>query len=236
MKDIHDIAADFEQTLVQSNLLDMTADLSEVVIDEVLNEGILKEIPVISTIIRAINVSNSIGNYLFAKKLVAFIYGVRDVDPKRRKKEIEKIDKSEKYQIKIGEKLLFILDRCDDYEKARYIAHLFRAFLVQKISYDEFLKAAHVVERIYMHYLKYFIDDIEEFLMIEDAQEEIASGLFYIAAHPPKIRCEPITTKKDKPSYIIEDGVPTAHITHVGRVIRKVFTHKKSEYRWGLTN
>lgn len=234
MKEINSIATDLEQTLVKSDLMELTANLSEVALDDFLNDKILKDIPIIGTIINVIKTSQNISNYLFAKKLVAFIYGIKDIDPSKRKKEIEKIDTSQKYQIKVGEKLLFILDRCDDNEKSRYIAHLFRAFLAQKITYDDFLQAAHVVEKVYLHYLKYFIDDEEEVLAIEDAQEEIAAGLFYIAAHEPTVISEPITTKKDKPSYIIENGVPTAHLSDTGRVIRKVFADKTNGRKWGL--
>lgn len=63
------------------------------------------------------------------------------------------------------------IDKCDDHEKSQIIARLFSAFLLGTMSYEEFLRASHIVNQLIIDDLKWFIDNGWE--KIESTEENI---------------------------------------------------------------
>ena len=133
---------------------------------------------------------------------------------------IAKIEKSEDYRHKVGEKLLYIIDRCDDNEKVSYLATAFCAFLKKKIKYGQFLICADMIQKTYIDVLKYFLNATEDWLMVEDAQEELAAGLFYL---------DMTTILWNYRKFIMDEideneiGDPGARVSDVGRTLRYIF-------------
>ncbi|MBS4068029.1 MAG: hypothetical protein KGZ62_05475, partial [Sulfurimonas sp.] len=70
---------------------------------------------------------------------------------------IDKIDNSKEFRTRVGEKLLYIIDRCEDHEKTQIVARLFAAFIHDRITYQDFLQASSIVERIMLDDLRYFL-------------------------------------------------------------------------------
>ncbi len=180
----------FQDTIRNTDLSDISKDLVESSIDSFLSDGILKEIPIVKSILGIIKVSSNISEYLFLKKIISFLNEIKEIDPKKRKEEIDKIDSSERYRIKVGEKLLYILDRSDDYEKAEYIAKLFVALLEEKISYDDFIRGSNAINtlsipdfRLFLSYNEYkdtvWYERNREIIYIEDASLFVAVGLMF---------------------------------------------------------
>jgi hypothetical protein len=54
---------------------------------------------------------------LFLKKIIYFISELENISATKRHEMFEKIDNSRKFRTKVGEKLLYIIDKCDDHEK-----------------------------------------------------------------------------------------------------------------------
>lgn len=120
-----DVTTVFEDTILNSDLSSVMANMSESIIDSMTN------LPIVSLI----RTTGDIRDYLFLKKILSFLNGIKDIKSSTRKRMIAKIEKSEDYRHKVGEKLLYIIDRCDDNEKVSYIAAAFCAFLKKKIKY-----------------------------------------------------------------------------------------------------
>ena len=139
---------------------------------------------------------------------------------KKRKEMINKIDNSGEYKTKVGETLLNLLDKCDSTEKAAYLGTWFTAFLKGKILYGTFLCGAHIIEHVYLPDLKYFIMSDENWLMVEDAYEEIAAGLFYIDFTTAFWDIRDVASGEMKPDDVGDAG---AKITPIGMAIRSVF-------------
>lgn len=171
---------DVTNVLCSSNLKDVSIDLAELTLDSILKNEALKSIPIVKTLLSIIETTQNISNYLFLKKIVTFLSNVKKISVKKRKEMINKIDNSGEYKTKVGETLLSLLDKCDSTEKAAYLGSWFAAFLKGKISYGLFLNGAHIINNVFLHDFEYFLLDDADWMMVEDAYQEIAAGLFYI--------------------------------------------------------
>ena len=166
-----------DKTLKNSDLHNVTAGLSEVLIDSLIEDGIAKDIPIIGTIVGAGKAALGVREHLFLKKIICFISELKEIPTSKRHNMIDKIDSSQKYRIKVGEKLLYIIEKCEDHEKSKIIARLFSAFIEGTLTYDEFLRSASVVEKIIPEDLIKFVDDDFETNALIDAGEYLNTGL-----------------------------------------------------------
>lgn len=216
---LDNLSLDVTNVLCSSNLKDVSIDLAELTLDSILKNEALKNIPVVKTLLSIIETTQNISNYLFLKKIVAFLSNIKKVSVKKRKAMITKIDESGEYKVKVGETLLNILDKCDNTEKASYLGTWFAAFLRGKITYGMFLAGAHVINRVYLPDFEYFISQYEDWLMVEDAYEEIASGLFYVDFTTAFWDIKDVADGKLNVDEISEAG---AKITPIGDALRSI--------------
>lgn len=173
------IQSSFDKTLRESDLTGLTLDYSEIGIDSFLSEGVLKEIPVAKTIYSLARVGANVRDYLFLKKILTFLQGIDKVSPAQRSKMINEIDKSNKFGIKVGEKLLYLIDSCDDHEISAQVAKLFKAFLEEDIDYDSFLDTSSIVRRVAPSDLKWFLRHEGEYTL-EESGALLGTGLFNV--------------------------------------------------------
>ncbi|MCP4267955.1 MAG: hypothetical protein GY777_20695 [Candidatus Brocadiaceae bacterium] len=220
MPELKELTNSFDKTLKDSDLQNVTTSLSEVALDSLMEDGITKDIPVIGTIVGAGKFALGIRERLFLKKIIYFISELKIISTTKRLRMIEIIDSSQKYRIKVGEKLLYIIEKCDDYEKSQIIARLFSAFIEKIITYDEFLRSAAVVERIDTEDLMKFVNDDWDRLNIDEAGEYLNSGLAVLES--PEIYVEDQWDHKVSDKYIVNGAELTAYISTIGLVIRKL--------------
>ena len=77
-----------------------------------------------------------------------------------------------------------------------------------------------MIQKTYIDVLKYFLNATEDWLMVEDAQEELAAGLFYL---------DMTTTLWNYRKFIMDEideneiGDPGARVSDVGRTLRYIF-------------
>ena len=163
MNEVKKLSNSLEQTLKDSDLQNVTVDLAESFTDTLLSDGLLKDIPIIGTIVGLTKTAISLNDRLLIKKLIYFISELNDIDKEKREKLISDIDNSETQKIKVGEKLLYILDKSEDHLTAKYIAILFKAFLNSEIDYFQFLRCSTIIQRLLIQDLEQFIDtDIKD--------------------------------------------------------------------------
>ncbi len=160
-----DIQGSFNESLIGPNIIDSSLDIAELSIDTITNNALINNLPVVKIIAGLIQTGANIHDRLFLKKILALLQGIEDTSEEDRRKIISDIDSSNKYQIKVGEKLLYILDTCDDHINAKNVSKLFVAMLKKQISYAQYVEAAQIMARLTQ-------TDLEEFLA--------AYGLYYI--------------------------------------------------------
>lgn len=216
----------------------VTKDLVEVVIDTNITEGLLKDVPLLSTIIGTFNTVTNIKDRLFLKKLLTFLYELKSISENKIEQQIIEIEEDLKYRTKVGEKLLFIIDKCEDTDKASLTGLLFKSFLEKKIDYDQFIIGTNIIEKTPLPDLMYFIEnEIDEMDLENGGSEFVSYNLMEIRVTKPKIKIgnEKYYGEKYCPSddeiladrLEITDFEIKAYIGWNGRFLRESL-HKKS--------
>ena len=218
------------ETLKESDLTKVSAGILESIIDEgLLEDGILKEIPILGSIIGLGKTVSSVKDYLFAKKIVGFLSGVANISQEKRNEIISKIDSDPNYKQTVGSKLLYIIDNSQDHLSSSLIAKLFVAFLNEELTYKEFCKASLILNNI-----DYF--DLQEFLEIPDEAygNNGTSGLgleevdnFFINAGLCSAETSTVTVEdqwdyKMSEKYVVEGGETIIHRTLIGAKIYEI--------------
>lgn len=234
MNEIKKLSNSLEQTLKDADLHNVTIDLAETFSDNLLNDGLLKDIPILGTILGLTKTAISLNDRLLIKKLIYFISELKDIDQSRREKLISEIDKSETQKIKVGEKLLYIIDKSDDHCTAKYIAVLFKAFLNEEINYSQFLRCSSIIQKLLIQDLEQFINtdikDIETNITQYDKgisdfhYSLITSGVCATETERMSVRDQDDYKMSDK--YVVEGGDLIIYFTEIGHTLKKVFKAK----------
>lgn len=154
-----------EQSIVDSisktDLTDLSLEIGETILDSILEEGILKDIPVFSIFWNLAKTGISIKDKLFAKKIYKFLTELQNISQIERENFISEVEESQDYEAKVGETLLLIIDKCDDMKKSSIMGKLFSAAIQRQISYIEFLKLSSIVNRAFLPTLSALKHDSE---------------------------------------------------------------------------
>ncbi len=225
---LDNISLSLKNTLMKSDLTSVTIDLAELGLDSLINEAILKNIPILSTLVGVGKTVQTVRDQLFLKKIIYFISEVGSIPQEERGKIINEIDQDEKVRIKVGEKLLYIIDKSEDHKSAEIIAKLFTGFLKREMSYDEFLKASVIINNI-------FIDDLLEFVKTEKYWHSKArevggllnSGLYDINIEEVEVEVRDYGTNErnytnSKYKTDIRGGELETSISEIGEIIKRV--------------
>lgn len=220
MSSIKNITKSLTDTLKQSDLKGLTSEYGEVFLDSFLADGIAKDIPILNSIVAAFKTSVAVKDMMFTKKIVYFLTQINEVPAEERDKVISEIDDSEEYRIKIGEKLLYILDKCDDHEKAELTGIMFKAFLQRKIDYSDFLLCNMVIEKSMITDLEIFVLDEVIDYNVEEYSEYLNWGLVNFA--PYNIEIQRKNTSSVEPEYELRGSDLSLTTSNAGDIIRTV--------------
>jgi hypothetical protein len=137
-----------------SNLKDVSLDLAETVLDSALKEGVIKDIPGIGLLYSIGKAGADIRNQIFIHKLHKFLYELSDIPQEDRVEFIEKLNNSEEYRNSVGEKVISILDKADESEKAKMIGKLLKACIQGNYSFNTFLRISFIINNTFVGDLK----------------------------------------------------------------------------------
>lgn len=122
--------------------------MSEVGLDSVLNDGVLKEIPFIGTIIGFVKTGLAVRDWLFLKKLYLFLCELEKVPQEVRNEMIYKLESDRSYERHVGEDLALILDRLDAVNKAQLIGRVFSVYCQGKIDSTMLQRLIFAIDKI----------------------------------------------------------------------------------------
>lgn len=146
-EDRKSLGTELVRAVVSDELSGVVFDVAEVVLDENLGEGVLKELPFFGVIVKLFRGGQSISESLFLRKLLRFLVELQSVPANERKQLLKEYpDDSEKQKV-LGENLLLALDRLDDVQKPAMLARFFTAYVRESIDYATFVRLAHSLER-----------------------------------------------------------------------------------------
>ncbi len=134
-------------TIANSELTAVGTELSEIAIDSLLDDGVLKELPIIGTLTGLWKTGVTIRDALFVRKLLTFLNGLSEISIEDRTKMIASLD-DEKTSEAAGERILSLLDRLDSSGKAKIVGKAFKLYSTGVITKDELWRVSFIVERL----------------------------------------------------------------------------------------
>lgn len=208
------LAKSMKATLEVDNLSVVT-DVGEVFLDQVLEEGLLRDIPVLGAIIGVGKICNNVSDVLFANKLITFLTNIKDVDAETRREAIAKWEEDSHYRVKVGDALLGMIQRCDDSQKAQWLSELFYELVLKKGWNDLFMRAEKVLSALsVMDMLSFLNLSPYDCLSIEEAEPYANSGLYIVLPPQQEVMVEVFEVKETK-----------MRVTEVGIVIHDILSH-----------
>lgn len=198
-----------------SNFHAIAKDSFEVVIDSFLKDGLLKDIPFMGGVSGFFNMHRSVQDQLFLKKIVTFLIHSEATTAEERIKVIQEIDDSKEHRIKVGEKLMYIINKFDDHIKAGIFGYLYKEFTLRKLKYDDLLRCALVLDKCLIRELDFFLkSEPNTKYGIEHHSELLEWGLLSLAALD-------ISLEKDEDSETkLEGGQLVLKVSNAGRLLR----------------
>lgn len=225
-----DLQVSFNKSLVGGPALDAAIDLVEMSIDELVSSDLVKNIPVVKTFVGLMQTGANIQDRLFLKKILSFLKGIDEVPEKARRKILNDIDNSAKYRIHVGEKILYLISACEDHTVSELLARLFTALVTEEISYDDFLKAAHVIAKNQSSTILDYISADNEVIDMYKNDVDIETGLYVVYSEKVSVSVHDNDDwKYDVGGYIAEvgDGGLWANPSKAGEIIKRVLTGDK---------
>lgn len=135
---------------------DEIGDLTEVFIDSVLDEGLFRDLPVVGTITGLIKVTKSIIHRNLLKQTLQFIkeFNNGTIDEDKLLKYKEMLDNNnDKAEEELG-RVLIILNGTIDLEKSKMLANLFRNYINEVLSWNEFCEFCEIVRMLQINDIK----------------------------------------------------------------------------------
>ena len=164
------------KTIENTNLENITIDIGETLFDQLIDDGFLRDIPIVRTFVNISKTIVDIGNYLLLKKILKFLYNLKDIPQKKRKDFIKSLRVDDNELRKIGNNLFLILHRLDDFTKADYLGKAFRAYIEGVIDQDTYFRFSIAIDRLSIHDIPTLISFYKEYVCNnEDALQGFAN-------------------------------------------------------------
>jgi hypothetical protein len=168
-----EISIELVNSIASEELSSVVRDMGEVVIDAVLNEGLLRDIPVFNTISALHKVGMEIRQRLFTKKVIIFLRELSNIPIEEREKFVKKIEQNPKQKQEFGETLLMLIDRADSLQKPAILGRLLKHHILGNISYDDATRLSFIVDRVYISDLNFLL----KFISGAQTNPDIAASL-----------------------------------------------------------
>ena len=94
------------KSVSEAGLNKITKDLVEVGLDQIIKNGVLKDIPVVNTLVSVLKTGIGLREAVFVKKLYRFLFELNDIPHADRVKFVEDLESKPEESFRVGEKLL----------------------------------------------------------------------------------------------------------------------------------
>lgn len=143
------LALSFRDSL-KEDVSAIVEEFAEIGIDAIMDEGLLKDIPFISTAVSMFHIGKSIRERHHIAKLKVFIeeFNQGIANDKQREGYREKFRNNEKFRNQELQYILLILDRYMEPGKSQMLAKMYLACLDGYIDWDEFRKYSEIIDRL----------------------------------------------------------------------------------------
>ncbi len=142
---------------LKDQVVDYFAEGLEPLVDKLINDDLLKDLPILGTVVRLARISRTVTDRIYLSKMSRFLFAPTTIKDEDRQKFRERLQADEKLRKKTGEVVILLLDRFDDLEKPEMLAKILAAFIKGEIDFDQFRRFASVIDLAYLEDLKELI-------------------------------------------------------------------------------
>ena len=145
------LTEDFEKSLF-NNSKEIIGEYIEVGIDSFINDGILKDIPIVNTIVAVLKVGKNIHDRNLLKQTLTFIneFNKNNITEEQLKNYKERIEKDrKKCEDELG-RVLLLLNNFIDKEKSIMLSKLFKAYVSQLLNWNDFCEYSEIINRLFI--------------------------------------------------------------------------------------
>jgi hypothetical protein len=166
--------------IVNSNeLKEITSDIVEKVLDNQISDEILKEIPLVKTLVGIKNIYTTYTDRIFIKKAMNVLLELGDVNWKERVELTRELDDEDSSGT---EKILMAVDQLETIKKCKVFGRLCKLKALKKIDADDFSRLTKLIQDAYLDDLTlvpYFMKKKKENVYEDEFFPLIALGLIY---------------------------------------------------------
>ncbi len=195
-----DLGKSLIETIGKAGGTDLAADIGELLIDAVSDDGLLKDVPLVGSLLKLRKIGSSIKEHIFLKKLRRFLTEVAEIPKEDRESFADEISKDPELRERVGDALVTLLDRFDEIGKEELFAKAFSSYLNGNISFDDFFRIGRAIDRCLVTDLE-FVHNYERATdAFSDTAFDLAScGLVQMVGMPT------IRTEDSRNLYLLTD-------------------------------
>jgi hypothetical protein len=160
------LALSFSNSLTEE-VSGITGEYVELGLDSLVEDGLFKDIPIVSTAVAVYRIGKSIRERYHIAKLISFLNEINKgiADKEKRQNYREKFTSNEEFRNKELEYILILIDRYISFDKPQMLAKLYLAYLDGKIIWEEFTMYAEVIDRFLLLDCRTLTSDAERFIV-----------------------------------------------------------------------
>jgi hypothetical protein len=138
--------------------IDLLVDYSEIGLDEIIQDEILKEVPLIKTVKSFMTVGAALKERSFAKKTLLFVqeFHKGDINETELAEFILRFDTEPKYRTKVLDAIVTFIESQYGNIKPIIMAKLFKAHLNKKLTWNTFLALNQCLDKLHTIGIKHF--------------------------------------------------------------------------------
>ena len=145
------LTTDFGKSLFNDSK-DIIEDYMEISIDSFIEEGVLKEIPIVKSIVSVLKVGKNIHDRNLLEQTLTFIneFNNNSISKEKIKEYKDKIENNDRRCKEELQRVMLILNNNIDKEKSIILARLFKAYINENINWKEFCEYSDITNRLFL--------------------------------------------------------------------------------------
>ncbi len=162
---------EFKKVLKSDELQNVSIEIVDNVLNNHVSQTVLKEIPIVKSIVSVAKIYNSISDRIFIKKAMHVLLELKNINWKDR---IELTGSLTDSYSNGTEKILYAIDQLDSIEKCILFGRICKLKALDKINVDQFNRLRKVIQEAYIPDLKLILD-----FSGTEKKHEIHEGVYY---------------------------------------------------------
>jgi hypothetical protein len=135
-------------------------EITETILDQCLDDSILKDIPIFGVLIKGYGFVVNLRDRLFLKKIALFLMNSSKISQEEKDKFLNKIISEHSFKNKVGENLLLLLERHNNFNKSAILGKFFASYIKLEINYDQFNRLANALDNLVYEDILLLADDV----------------------------------------------------------------------------